>query len=1506
MTNFSEDVQKILTKTYPEKPLDFINEVESFIKDGLSFAEGSDFYYKINWDKNKSVIKILAKDCPFIIDSILILAKNLELVIEQIVHFPIVATRDDNLVLKAVEPFNPNEISFNTETVIFLNYSQLDSSIDLEFEILKTLKPLIYAVSDWFNVQQELSSLWQGLALIKAEDIAKQNEYNYKTPNEVVSFLKWLVDGGFVFLGLSCIENKQVSKSFGIFKAGESYQNFVKDDVLNNTNFYLFDTTQSHHRCNIHKDSFFDIVRIQKFENLKPVGEYRIYGLFTTKAYKQDVFTMPLVKNWISGLLEETGFLPHSYNWKEFVSFANSIPRETLFDIESKELKSWAKEYLDNKKLGKNSVFVRLDKSKRFYEIILACVQDVSQQVQSKITNILSQSFSTDVEAECFNASEVNHAIIKFTAEIQADNLIWSHEKLISLKNEILLTASDWDYELKLETSKNGDYANHFKQGFFSQNYKNTISPKQAYQHIKLISQIDSLGGFVSSLNIVNQEFGQFVVEIISKSNQITLDYIVPILRNFKIKVISSETFTYTYNQKDPLEVTIKHLFVKIDKIDFSNFVTINNNFSKLLNLIMMNKSEDGILNSLTITPSISLRHLTVLRAIIKYLHQARFQYSKRIVGEALVANPDFTKNLINYFEAKFNPSVQNSRHQDIQSIEEGLNSYLAAIANQTSEHVLNGVLKVFKAIVRTNFYLNKEEISFKIKSTMIPFLPKPVPFVEIFVYSADFEAIHLRGGKVARGGIRWSDRVEDFRTEVLGLVKAQTVKNAVIVPVGSKGGFVIKADTSKMSRDENFNFGKACYERFISSCLDITDNFINGNVIKPNFVLEYDGDDPYFVVAADKGTATFSDTANAVSQKYNFWLGDAFASGGSNGYDHKKMGITAKGAWVAAKRHFMELGMNPEEKEFTCVAIGDMSGDVFGNGMLRSKTMKLIAAFNHIHIFIDPNPKPLQSYEERVRMFNLPRSTWMDYDKTKMSQGGAVYSRLDAECELTPEIQQLFGLETSKISPNDLIKKILTYKADLLWNGGIGTYFKSKTETNEDVGDKANDGLRINGEDLKCKIIAEGGNLGFTQLARIEAARASVALNTDAMDNSAGVDCSDHEVNIKILLNSLVASGKMTNDDRNTLLADMTQEVDHLVLMDNYHQTQAISIIQDKNQPVDELGDFMEFLVKEKLLDRENEFLPSEDVIKQYKSQGLNLTRPELCVLFGYTKMYIYSLLHHNDFINDPYLESYILKYFPSQMAKKFEGEVKNHQLKNEIIATCITNEFVNRLGITFAYKLHFAYGFDFVNIIKAFIFTKDTMDCNYTWNELESLDFKSDWQKVSAMHSALIAKIEDTIVWVLTNIEFEGRSIEKIITPYKAKLNELPRDYIANSPTLAMSIALELVKNNSLDSAKLLQAFSKIAQEINIDIIKDLLANCNSQNQNDVVAIKMLEKDLLSLVVTLSKACYSDSMGQDFWITNNKKKLNHVSDKAIELSQSVITLSSAFLLLDKLKSLV
>ncbi|MGD9592626.1 MAG: NAD-glutamate dehydrogenase, partial [Candidatus Berkiella sp.] len=740
----------------------------------------------------------------------------------------------------------------------------------------------------------------------------------------------------------------------------------------------------------------------------------------------------------------------------------------------------------------------------------------------------------------------------------------------------------------------------------------------------------------------------------------------------------------------------------------------------------------DGF-NRLVLGSGLNWREVAMLRAYAKYMWQIGFTFSQAYIEDVLYGVPLITRDLVELFKVRFDPSIpQESRNITANELRSRINDNLEEVKNIDEDRIIRRYLQVILGTIRTNYFQkglekdHKSYISFKVDPSSIPEMPLPKPLYEIFVYSPRVEGVHLRGAKVARGGLRWSDRREDFRTEVLGLMKAQQVKNAVIVPLGAKGGFVPKLMPMNATRDQILNEGIACYQIFIHGLLDITDNLVESKIVPPNDVVRYDADDPYLVVAADKGTATFSDIANTVSKSYHFWLDDAFASGGSSGYDHKKMGITARGAWESVKRHFRELGIDTQNTDFTVVGIGDLAGDVFGNGMLQSRHIKLIAAFNHMHIFIDPNPDPETSFKERERIFNLPRSTWEDYNPDLISKGGGVYSRASKFITISKEAQDALGFNKSKVVANELIRAILKANVDLLFNGGIGTYVKASYEHNMNVGDRTNDSLRINGEELRAKVVGEGGNLGFTQLGRIEYALNGGKLNTDAIDNSAGVNCSDFEVNIKILLNGVVASGDLTEKQRNVLLVEMTDEVAEMVLDNNRSQTEAISVAEYNSVKNAQMHcRLIDHLEHHANLDRGLEFLPlNEDLIARQQT-GKGLTRPELSVLLAYCKTLLKSELLASDLPEDKYIATDLVTAFPEILRERYEKEMYSHRLKREIIAMQISNSVINDMGLGFIHRLQDETGASIPNIIRGYIAAREIFRANRFREAVNALDF-------------------------------------------------------------------------------------------------------------------------------------------------------------------------------------
>ena len=810
--------------------------------------------------------------------------------------------------------------------------------------------------------------------------------------------------------------------------------------------------------------------------------------------------------------------------------------------------------------------------------------------------------------------------------------------------------------------------------------------------------------------------------------------------------------------------------------------------FEDAFGRIFRGEVENDDFNRLVVAARMPAAEIVVLRAYAKYLRQLAFPLSQAFIESTLSANAAITRNLVALWKARFDPEREADGDADAAARLAEVEAALDSVENLSEDRVLRQLLALIMATTRTNFWRRDAQgrprtfLSFKFDPSKVPGLPEPRPMFEIFVYSPRFEGVHMRGGRVARGGLRWSDRPEDFRTEILGLVKAQMVKNVVIVPVGSKGGFVLKRAPSPSDRDAYMKEGIACYQDYLRALLDLTDNRVGDRIVPPPQVRRHDPDDPYLVVAADKGTATFSDYANAISREYGFWLADAFASGGSAGYDHKAMGITARGAWESVKRHFREMGIDTQTTDFTVAGIGDMSGDVFGNGMLLSRHIRLLAAFDHRHIFLDPDPDPEGSFRERERLFKLPRSSWADYDAKLLSPGGGIHARSAKSIAITNEVKAALAISADALTPTELVNAILKAPVDLLYNGGIGTYVKSARETHADVGDRANDALRVNGLDLRCKVVVEGGNLGCTQLGRVEYARAGGRINTDAIDNSGGVGTSDHEVNIKILLGLAIGDGELTEKQRNALLVEMTDDVAALVLRDNYFQTQVLSVTgRIAPELLDAQQRFVQFLEREGRLNRAIEYLPSDEEFAERRAGRQGLTSPERAVMLAYSKIWLYDELVASNLPDDPWVASALGRYFPGVLAGRYAGYMERHPLKREIIATHVTNSMLNRVGSTFVHRLQESTGAQPHEIVRAYLLAREIFGFVALWKAIEALDNRVDDALASAMLIKMSRELERGTTWFLRSRRL-GEDMAATIAHFAPRVEALA----ARLPTL------------------------------------------------------------------------------------------------------------------------
>ncbi len=1394
---------------------------------------------------NQSIIDIINEDKSFLVDSIVGLMVNNNYEIVNIIHPVYYIKRDKNGELI--------DISYKKE----IDESKKESVIQIHIKgfieeeeqkiLIKKIEDLLEAVS---LVVKDWQKIIKKCAEIKTE--LSSNLKDKKNISEIQDFISWLVEKGFIFLGLKEFEyQKKGSKydlipneksSLGVFasknpdfepKIANSSNGEVSESVASP---YILEIVKSSYRCKIHRITNAERVRIQKFnEKGEAVGEYRIIGLFTSAAYYQSSALIPIIREKIKAVIKKLNFEKGSHNHKELISALEDYPRDELFQIEEDDLARIMAGIVMICGRNQVKIFSRKDKFSRFISCLIFMPKDRSNsEVRAKVRDYVAKRYDGIIADNFIQITESSLVRLHVIIEVKNKNIDLQEAEI---EAEITELAKPWEESLKEKIEEKFDLKiskklfNKYKKSF-SISYKNRFDARKAAIDISRIEEALRQKSILFNLyqsSAVEEDITE--LKIYSPQKELYLSEAMPVLESFGLDVIHEHT--YVISPENESQIWVHYFKINLSSKHFDE--NLKNRFEEAILLAWNGVLGVGSLNRLLIYAGLDWKKVLMIRAYAKYVYQACFRHDQEYVSNILVKHENITRLLVDFFEAKFDPALNLSMKKRLELIDEislKIKNALKKVVDASCDETIRVFYNVINATLRTNFYQKNQEgnfkgyLSFKFDCKKIPNLPLPIPFAEIFVFSQDVEGVHLRGGKVARGGLRWSDRHEDFRTEVLGLVKAQMTKNAVIVPVGSKGGFVVKKDVSKLTREENLQEGIKCYKTFLRGLLDLTDNVVNGKIIHPENIIIHDESDPYLVVAADKGTATFSDIANSISAEYNFWLGDAFASGGSVGYDHKKMGITAKGAWVSVIRHFSEIGINVQKQEFTCVGIGDMAGDVFGNGMILSPFTKLVAAFNHLHIFIDPNPDFEKSYEERQRMFFLPRSTWQDYDKKIISKGGGIYERSAKSIKISKEAMQALAIEKDELTPDELIKAILKAPVDLMWNGGIGTYVKSSLESHLEVGDRANNAVRINGNELRCKVIGEGGNLGFTQKGRIEFAMNGGRINTDAMDNSAGVDCSDHEVNIKIALENAVLSKKITIKERNVILEKMTSDVAELVLNDNRMQTQSITIAQNQGlSSIGVYGQFIRNLEKKNILNREVEFLPSTKELEKRQIEKIGFTRPELCVLLAYAKMEIYNEILSSKLVDDIYFEKDLIAYFPKLMQEKFSEEIKKHQLRREIIATQITNFIVDRGGITFLNQISQESGFKIAEAAKCFIIACDSFGLREVWKEVEAQSGVTYLTK-GTMFFAINKLLERSVLWLLRR-NHDG-NLTAIIQRFKKIADELYSflpQVMAKDSTISYNEKCEILKlNNVTESlAKKIAAMDPIASAFDIAQISE-----------------------------------------------------------------------------------
>jgi glutamate dehydrogenase len=1268
------------------------------------------------WQSTHTVIEIVHDDMPFLVDSVAMEVNRHGLTLHLIIHPIIDASFMHVEVDRIVDPGKMRSLGADIERV---------------------LGDVRAAVEDWKKMTAKLRE-------IIAETVRRPPPLAATDIAEGRAFLEWLADNHFTFLGyrshdLAVIDGadalKAVSGSgLGILREKASGQVSASFSQLSpQARAYarvkdLIVITKSNSRSTVHRPGYLDYVGIKRYDERGEVcGEHRFLGLYTHTAYQAPPSEIPMLRRRVANVQARSGVAAGGHAWKALENILETYPRDELFQISEDQLLETALGILHLEDRQRFRLFMRRDPFERFITcLIYAPREHYTTDMRRKWQAILIRELN-GVSSD-FNVflSEWMLARVMITVRTTPGKIPEYDTR--ALEHKLVAAARRWEDDLyealvgALGEARGIEVMRRF-DGAFPAAYREDVPARNAVADCELMAQTLASGALGMKLYRPPEAApGMLRFKLFHRASPMTLSDSMPMLERMGLRVLEERPYRVAPQSGEPVWIHDFGLATTQADLEIDAVAPL---FEQAFASVYAGEVENDDFNRLVLTARLPAAEVAILRAYAKYMRQIGFALSQGFIEQTMAANPVIARLLVNLFKLRLDPGAHDEASAASQ--ETAIRQALERVANLNEDRVLRQVLALVLATTRTNFWRRRSFLSFKFDPSKISGLPEPKPMFEIFVYSPRFEGVHLRGGKVARGGLRWSDRPEDFRTEVLGLVKAQMVKNTVIVPVGSKGGFVLKRAPSPQDREAYLKEGVACYQDFLRGLLDLTDNLVAGKVVPPPQVRRLDADDPYLVVAADKGTATFSDYANAIAKEYGFWLGDAFASGGSAGYDHKAMGITARGAWESVKRHFREMGIDTQSTPFTVVGIGDMSGDVFGNGMLLSKQIRLIAAFDHRHIFIDPQPDAAASWTERKRLFDLPRSSWADYNAALISRGGGVWPRAAKSIPISPEAKRALGIEVDALTPNELVNAILKAPVDLLYNGGIGTYVKSSRESHADVGDRANDAVRVNAKELRCKVVAEGGNLGFTQLGRIDYALAGGRISTDAIDNSAGVDTSDHEVNIKILLGLAMADGELTEKQRNTLLGQMTDQVAALVLRDNYFQTQSLSISgRLAPQLLDAQQRFMQFLEKTGKLNRALEFLPSDDEIAQRRAAKLGLTSPERAVLLAYAKIWLTDEFLASDLPEDPWIATALGRYFPQTLREAYAGVMQRHPLRREIIATHVVNSMVNRVGSTFVHRLMDTTGARPAQIVRAYLLTREIFGYVPLWQSIEALDNK------------------------------------------------------------------------------------------------------------------------------------------------------------------------------------
>ncbi|MEW2443930.1 NAD-glutamate dehydrogenase [Micromonospora marina] len=1534
-------------------------------------------------EQHHTVVEIVTDDMPFLVDSVTALLNSRHLDVHLLVH-PLVVVRREPLgrlteVSADVEP----DDAIAGDLVESWMRIEIDPVRDpaeretLRRELQRVLTDVREAVEDWPKMRQRALALADELAAARTSD--NRPPVPEKDITDSVELLRWLAHDHFTFLGYreyrlvhtdgarggQALE-AVLGTGLGILRSdspeARSLNSMTPEAHEKVLEKRLLIITKANSRATVHRSAYLDYIGFKIFNEAgEVVGERRFLGLFSTAAYRTSVQELPVVRRKVAEVLDRSGLSLRSHSGKDLLQILETYPRDELFQIKTDDLYHAVIGVLRMAGRRQLRVFLRRDAYGRFISCLIYLPRDrFTTQNRLRMQDILLRELNGVGVDYTTRVTESMLARVHFIVRTDPNNPPGDIDADL-LAEELADATRLWDddYRLVLERKLGDEQAKHLFARYadaFPEGYKDGHTPYEAMKDLAKLELLEEPGQLEMHLFRKQapprpyaaratdaDETMDVRFKVYRYGEPMMLSAVLPVLHSLGVKVVDEHP--YEVERVDGriwlydfgLELPERH----------QDLAEVRPHVENAFAAAWRGEAEVDGFNELVLRAGLTWRQVVVLRAYAKYLRQAGTVFSQEYMEQTFIAYPQIAGLLVKLFETRFAPGATtlDERRQRSGELVDAIAEALDEVASLDQDRILRSYLTLIQATLRTSFYQKpvggrpKAYVAFKLDPQAIPDLPAPRPRFEIFVYSPRFEGVHLRYGPVARGGLRWSDRREDFRTEVLGLVKAQMVKNAVIVPVGAKGGFVLKQKPG--DRDE----AVICYKEFISALLDVTDNIVSGEIVPPEDVVRHDGDDPYLVVAADKGTATFSDIANEISEAHSFWLGDAFASGGSAGYDHKKMGITARGAWESVKRHFRELGHDTQTQDFTVVGVGDMSGDVFGNGMLLSQHIRLVAAFDHRHIFLDPDPDSARSFAERKRLFDMPRSSWEDYDRELISEGGGIYPRTAKSVPVSPQVRAVLGLDedVTQLSPPELMKAILTAPVDLFWNGGIGTYVKASSQTSADVGDKSNDAIRVDGKGLRCRVVGEGGNLGFTQQGRIEYASTGGRIYTDFIDNAAGVDCSDHEVNIKILLNTAVADGELDRPERDELLAEMTDEVADLVLRDNYDQAralnnaqaQAASLLPVHRRMINELE-------RSGALDRALEALPPDEELAVRTESGL--TAPEFAVLLAYVKIVLEREIVGEGLADEEWTTEVLVNYFPTPLRQRFAERMGRHRLRRDIVTTVLVNEAINRGGISFVFRVVEETAASAADVLRAYVVVREVFGLRDLWDAVEALDNKVSPELQTAVYldtrrlldravrwlvtnrrspidvPAEISRLRDGVARLLPDLEhrFWGTEREAIAAHIESLVGRgLPRDLAEQATRLMYSFGLldivETAQGTGRDVSEVASVYFVLSDRFRVDALLSKISLLPREDRWQTLARMALRYDLYAALAALTAEVLG-STPEDVppvervqeWEQANATSIHRAHRAMGEFDESRADLSALSVLLRQIRTLV